>query len=447
MGFRQKNVDGVGSALFRGTLPPRAEEFEFLRRDGVELRPSDANGALWALRMRHPKWGDADLVSLKDVAPPPRSIVEYSGGMTAKERDEVLSGRSLVSVTTRVRTGDVLRDRKALLWYLRRVMGDDGVGAMDHGSQRFWPRAALDFELSHEAPLDVESLFVVHAVTDAESPAYLDQEKATEDGRPRRPTAYWMHTHGLDTLDAFDFDILDPGDGVSGDCFRSLAHAVLEGRLEPGSATFEIAQPNGMIRMVPADQFMRSASPTWRAKRDSDPDHSTRRSVVCEPAGKLGRLLGDKPSPSKFFMQDDMDRCVLHFSSEASDQMAERARMTLGMCRLLQQEFSEFEFPCLVKIGYETDSGGKEHLWFRVHEFGEGDVDATLINQPFDIAGMSEGQRKRYSLDELTDWQITTPFSSMSPRDTRMARGLREDPEQAAEMLKVVKMMREVGMM
>lgn len=451
MGFRNMKARGAGSVLFRGTLPPRAQEFAFLRNAGIALKSTSPEGAHWGILMAHREWGTADLLCLKNAPLPSRWLVEWSIGMTPRERQELLLGRSMVSVTNGAPTGDVLWDRKALLWFLRQVMGQDGVGAMDHGSERFWPREALDFELSNDAPLDIESLYVVHAVSRA-SVASPDERESAAIGASRiaadrkgreasREPAFWMHTHGLAQLGAFDLDILDPSGAASGDALRSLALAALEGDLQPAMASFELASPGGLIRTVPAEEFMRNAAAHWRAKRDDDPDHNHSRSVVCDPVRGLGKLLGAKPSPSRFFMRDNVDGCVLRFTKQATDQMAERARLTIGLCRRLHEEFEEFEFVCLVKIGYPTDRGrGSEHLWFQVHGFGDGDVDATLVNQPFDIAAMSEGQRGRYSLENVTDWQILTPFAAMTPRDTQMARRLREDPEMAAQLLKLIKM-------
>lgn len=453
MRFRKKKLTGVGSVLFRGTLPARAEEFEFLRRDGIEIRPSKPGDSHWALSLNHPRWGPAELVCLRNAPLPPPTIIEYSSGMTPKEREEVGAGRSMVSVTSSASSGDVLQDRKALLWYLRRVMGDDGVGAMDHGSQRFWPRAALDFELSHDAPLSIDAMYVVHAVTASPVGTFEEQDErsmagaaGSEGGDGEQPAPQWVHTHGLAELDAYDFDLIDPTLSVAGDPLRALAYAVLEGTLAHDAASFQIAQPGGTIRMVPAQQFMRSAAPAWRQKREAGEDHNRQRSVVCDPVGLFARLTGGKPTPSRFFRREDFDRCIFRFSNEATAQMAERAAKTIGMCRVLHEELAEFGFSCLVKIAYPSTEGGREHLWFRVHGFGEDDVDATLLNRPFNIPTMSEGQRGRHRLDELSDWQIHTPLGELSPRDTRVARALREDPEMRAKLLEIMKMMNAMGM-
>jgi hypothetical protein len=83
----------------------------------------------------------------------------------------------------------------------------------------------------------------------------------------------------------------------------------------------------------------------------------------------------------------------------------------------------------VVKIGYPTDSGkgGSEHLWFEVHGIRGDFVDATLLNEPFDIAAMKSGQRDMHSVEMLTDWAIMTPMGQLTPRSLEVARRLREN--------------------
>jgi hypothetical protein len=116
-------------------------------------------------------------------------------------------------------------------------------------------------------------------------------------------------------------------------------------------------------------------------------------------------------------------------------------------------EFADLGVNPLVKLGFETSQpGSNEHLWFLVHPEGtegsaapEGSavtntVDCTLINEPFDVAGMHEGLRARQSLDRLTDWTIVTPAGWISPRTQLPARQLRAlPPEARAELAALVR--------
>ena len=52
------------------------------------------------------------------------------------------------------------------------------------------------------------------------------------------------------------------------------------------------------------------------------------------------------------------------------------------------------------------EDGEREHLWFHVHELSGSEVDATLLNQPYRLERLSEGQRAKHSLALLSDWAI-----------------------------------------
>src|SRR5439155_195179 len=138
--WRNKKTTCAGSVLFRGKFSPRAQEFAHLERQGFAVAPADANGAAhWALRIAHPELGEAKVICLRDCPRPPRQLIDFDPMLTRAERERAYLGESTVSVIVQGQREDVLRDRKTLLRFLRAVMGNDGIVAVDHTAQRFWP--------------------------------------------------------------------------------------------------------------------------------------------------------------------------------------------------------------------------------------------------------------------------------------------------------------------
>src|SRR3954469_15532248 len=126
--WRNKTTACAGSVLFRGKIPPRAQEFAHLEQRGLRVRniqPSPA--ANWALRLSHPKWGEADIVCLHECPRPPEQLIDFDPSLTKEEREQAHLGESTVSVMLEGERRDVLRDRKNLLRFLRAVMGGDGM--------------------------------------------------------------------------------------------------------------------------------------------------------------------------------------------------------------------------------------------------------------------------------------------------------------------------------
>lgn len=410
------------SLLFRGGLSAPAEAFAPLQAQGIEVRElSPPDGCRWSLSLTHPDWGMALLSAPRESVLPDAEILGIQRGLDDEERRRILDAGHELRLLVDASRKHVLRDRKLLLRWARLMMGDAGVGLMDTTSQLFWSIARLDEELAHDADLDISAVFCLHAVGDAE-------------GR----SCEWLHSHGLAEIGAFDFDILRPSEAVmhvAEDVSRALAFAIVEGELRESQERFGLLWPGGDIRMVPVAEFQAKAPRSERDVRDAE-DHDARRAVVCEPAGLVSRLFGTSVRASRFLSGPLPDNSVFSFSSEASQLMATRARQTVGMLGALREEFARLELPALLKLGYETTAGGTEHLWFELHELGDGKADLTLVNAPHDVPHLNEGMRGWHDLGRLTDWTMLSPVGSITPRDVFPARIIRGDPGKVERIMR-----------
>lgn len=424
MEWWEKKLAMIGGVTFRGQLPPRQHEFASLAEHGISLRPDPGStDSAWLTWLSHPDWGVARLSCSQAHEPPPSELYTYSM-LSPAEMDLAQSGGSIVSLSMDPLHGNVLRDRKLLLRFMRAVMGNDGLVAIDVFAQKVWSREALDDELAHDADLDIEGIMTVGAV-------------AHEDGR-----LYWMHSHGLAEIGGFDFDILNPWPG-SGDAyeelFRSLAYLIMEGTLGPSTGRCAVMHPNGVVRTVEMERFLKDAAPQWRdllSGSMGDDPHMQRRSVLCEPTGSPigGAVGGKKPEPVKFLTRELPEEPIFWFSKSATELMAERAKNTYTLLRSIHLELAELDLPCLLKLGIDTDAGAptdKEHLWFEAHKLGPHSVDATLVNQPYHVSRMKEGSRGRHSIDLISDWSIMTPMGQITPRSTLPLRMIRADWDEA----------------
>jgi hypothetical protein len=411
----QKDINVAASVLFRGNWPSTKESFNFLRDRGIQIADGESggDGLIWSLELTHPEWGEATLLCTRDFPMPPELLIDLDAGLLDSEKEEVKACGTAVSLMVKSRRKHLLRDRKNAVRFMDAVMGEEGVAALDHVSQRFWSRAELKSEVAHDADVDVQSLFSAHFV-----------------GAEGDHT--WYHTHGLAEIGLFDFDILDASEDVMAthsEAFRSIAFAIVEGNLTPGGSAELIAKHP--LQAVPAADFMSKAAPEWTAIReDPSGDHSESRVVICDPPprGLFGKFRA-QVRPYSFFMKELPDGSLISFSNDASALMAERAMATYPLFRATFEELKPLEAPGLVKLGYRIDGGGeleKEHLWFQVHETHDNEIDATLLNQPFGIARMKEGDRGKHPIELISDWQFMTPVGPINPRDTKALRFLRE---------------------
>ncbi len=419
----------VGSALFRGNLPPRLEEFAHLPQRGIRVEPLKADESMhWRARLRHPEWGDAEAVCFRDVMYPSREVLGFDPKLSDDDVDAIYACDSSVSLQMEGRSRFVLRDRKFMLRFLDALLGAAGVAAADHASEMFWTRPALEDELSHDADLDVRSVYTIHAVRE-------------DDGEQ----IVWFHTHGLAELGAFDFDVLRPSESFldhSGDFTRALAFAILDGHAKAGMTELEIAYPFYPLHLVPAERFMKRGRPADTALRDDPEGHHLRdRVVICDPPpqGLFGRLFGsERLKPQRGFMGEISDRIMVYFTHSATALMADRARKTYPVLRRIAEEMAEFELPVAVKLGYEIDVGEPdecEHLWFDVHALADDHVEATLVNQPRAIARMQQGERGNHPVERLSDWMMITPFGPISPHTFHARRLINANRDQVRQLV------------
>jgi len=420
----KRNLDLRGLVFFRGSLAPTLEGVDGIAKAGISVEAlKPASSEVWAANLRHPAWGRARLSATRPGdAPSAELLVRHATGITESEREEIArDAQSTLTLEVPAQNGDVLRDRKRFLRFLSAVLGTEGVAGLDLLAQTFWTPGRLSDELQHDAALDIIQVHVLHIVT---------QEGGV-----------WLHSHGLSEMGFVDFDVLRPAEALMGnqfDLLRSIAFLIVEGA---SSGLIEPALGAEPVALIDANTFMRSASSADRGLRDAE-DHSDRRVVCCDARspGFLGRILGFKEIRPSALLGRGMTegRHLIAFSNGSTDLTAARARESLSLLEPLSSEFEDLKCTAAVKMGYPTDSekGGSEHLWFEVHRIQGDFIDATLLNEPFDIASMKAGHRDMHSVELLTDWAVMTPMGALTPRSLEVARKLREKRPEILEFLR-----------
>jgi uncharacterized protein YegJ (DUF2314 family) len=434
--WKKDDVTFGGCVLFRGSMPPRLENFSQLKAAGVSIEkvaagPKGPDGSHWSADIAHPDWGFASVICLRDFMPVPLEVVKHDTSLTEEDCVLATSAGSMIGIRMTGSPANVLSDRKLLLRFLNLFMADDGLIAMDTTARRFWSRDSLREELQHDADLDVESLFVTHVVTEDEARG------------GKEPKLNWLHTHGLAELGALDFDILRPSVELMGrgfDTIRAIAYILLEKGTSAAGQELQVWNPGTPVTMVPVETFNRAASVADRALRDSDDvTHNENRVVLCDPPKK--RLFGlgtTAASPAKMLSKMDDEQMLTCFPTAATRQMAERAQKTYSVFRAMIPEFAEFDAKAIVKLGYRIDGGEAdelEHLWFEVHNAAPDFIDATLLNAPFNIKKMHEGQRAKHKIERLTDWMLMTPGGAINPRSMTVARRIRQNLPELRRMI------------
>ena len=439
-------VDGpmFAAVRFPWIGPISAEEWlERLRKAGLEAKIIGDDGDGFGIEMRHATWGTAQLMAMHGAPPVDDYYFVFASNLSPKVRKRLLDGGYDITVMMQPRSGDILRDKKALFRFARAVMGDDALAMIDTFSTRVWLAGDLDMELMHDADLDIESLYAIHGV------ATDDEKDVDEEGNLN---CTWLHTHGLAELGGFDIDIMRPHASFVGqctDCIRAMAFAILDGDITPDTAEFPMYFPDGVVAFVPVAEFVRGGDPKIVAIRDAE-GHDQNRSVLCEPnTSKKMLTFGKKKQiePAKCLQRQMPEEMMSPFTNRATELMARRARATLQLLASVPNELADLQPRVIAKLGCLTDearaasSDDREHMWFEVHQVRADTIDATLMSSPFDIAGMKAGDRAWHDLESLSDWMINTPLGNIDPRDMSTLQMIRAMPK--AERVKIVKALAE----
>lgn len=92
----------------------------------------------------------------------------------------------------------------------------------------------------------------------------------------------------------------------------------------------------------------------------------------------------------------------------------------------LKKGFDNKENKAVVKIGLVTDKEhwngenpetNKEHIWFDVMDMKDGEISAKLTQEPYYVSGISVGDVRSFSVDDITDWMVFTKEHRITPDD------------------------------
>ncbi|OJU54231.1 MAG: hypothetical protein BGN96_16795 [Bacteroidales bacterium 45-6] len=301
----------------------------------------------------------------------------------------------------------------------------DASLVIDSMSYRLLSAKWLKLAAASSVPPSPEYLFTIHAV--------YDEDKSN--GGKRQ---YWLHTHGLHRCGTVELEILNFDDGadqmntlISMSVKKFLSDPPLE------KEKFTIGYDGLGINLA----WLR-----WEEALKEMPDsvlgglndRKGEGNVHAEPSGiLLGVEDGEFVSP-QIYNSAISENPIFYITTEETNRMSALAKERFPYFErafdyeLKKKEKRPFfknlfakqrndgeEWSFLVKMGLYVGRGEaedeREHLWFEVQAIGKGNVDGKLLNQPYWIDGLNEGDVKSYSLSLLTDWVIYSPDNTYTP--------------------------------
>jgi uncharacterized protein YegJ (DUF2314 family) len=374
------------------------------RRMAAEREMEDAR---WELEVDLRWEGDDGVTSYRVWLEPAEQLEEVHLELGYLEPEDLEASRSAQwSIGVSTRFGDnPLQDFHHQVQLLATV-APKAVVTYDISAS--WPRSGdwLRDTASARVPPSPENLYSVHAVMD-----------------PDASDRVWLHTHGLLRCGTIELEMLDaPAEHAATLCnlLGAAAAMTLELGPPPPEEPFLVGQGLELV-WLPWDKGLshvpRGVS---GSTRDRDEYHSHPSGILFAPGEKWLGLFGSRFRNPERYLSILEDNPLLYVSNLETARMSRLATERLHrFLKLFEQQSTSEDWLFLVKLGYAVDHAeepdDREHLWFQVHGVEDSRFDATLINAPYGIARMHEGQRDLHDRELLSDWSVHCPHGSFDP--------------------------------
>lgn len=294
--------------------------------------------------------------------------------------------------------------------------------AIDFSSLQLLSGHWLRMSAASDVPPSPDYLFTIHAVYEGE-------------GEQQR---YWLHTHGLHRCGMVEFEVLDLQNGAQ-DIATMMTIVVkkLLGDLIPEEETFEVGYDGtGLnlcwVRWEKALEYFESLSIGGLPDRL---DENNELNIHGGPSGVLFAVENDRLISPELYVKTLQDNPIYFITNEETARMSALAIERFDLFKRLfdvhkapskktsfftsifqKQEKSDEEWRFLVKIGVVVDDAEndsqREHLWFELISAKDTAITGVLLNQPYWIKDLNEGDINMYELSDLTDWIIYGPEGS-----------------------------------
>ena len=290
---------------------------------------------------------------------------------------------------------------------------------IDFSSFRLLSGKWLSLTANSSIPPSLDYLYVLHCVYDEES----------EDGNRR----YWFHTHGLHRSSSVELEILNFSNGPE-EMNALLNMTVKKFISEPVKEreSFTIGYDGLGINLCwlrweeALKELPEDILGGLHNRSEEDPVHS-------EPSGILfavedGNMISPEiyawtlaKNPIFYITEEETERMSALAKSrfaafenafrKAAEKKPEKKSFLKRIFGAKEEETPEWFF--LVKLGltasHADSEGEREHLWYKVLSIDNGKITGELLNQPYWVPGLNEGDVRTYPLDILTDWRINSP--------------------------------------
>lgn len=276
--------------------------------------------------------------------------------------------------------------------------------------------------LNEEVEPPADGLWIIHAI-------------GRDGGDPARDQVVWLHTHGLWRCGLPELEMLEvPRDRVdlAATLLNEIASLMFEYPPPPAGVPFEVGA-GVMVTLQPWEKLtetMDTALPGGANDRRGEHNaaHTGVRAAVCDHKSR-GQYVKAWTWPQHAIDAMQRDEVTLYRTRRATERQAKLARarwdqFATAYSSARRALIDEREQPLavfLIKAGFSYDNAehenDREHLWFELRGFHNGEAAGVLLNEPQNIARLKRGQNERIPPAQVSDWQVQTQYGIFGPDD------------------------------
>lgn len=280
------------------------------------------------------------------------------------------------------------------------------------------PELILVIDLSAEKYVSREWAFMTVKDNLLPSPNYLYSVQSIIDDNDN----IWLHTHGLNRCGLVELEVI----GANKEDAQSYVPVI-----DTMACRF---LENDFIREKEIMYIGNEIVTTWsRWENEVDKYEGM---IGCradrenhdDPSGVIYTYMSSEDYDIKNYdhlrevLEDLRENPVFFLSTKETERMS---TMAIGRFNYFKDTYKKesTDYNFLVKLGLEVDEnqkeeiGVKEHLWFEVTsiDFERNEVEGVLLNEPYGIEALQEGDTIKKHVSLLTDWVIQTPQGNINP--------------------------------
>ncbi|WP_165044210.1 DUF4026 domain-containing protein [Dysgonomonas sp. ZJ709] len=301
----------------------------------------------------------------------------------------------------------------------------DASLAIDFMSYRLLSAQWLGMTAKSPTPPSPDYLYTLHCI-------YNDEENGT-----RR---YWFHTHGLHRCGTVELEMLNITQGA--EQMHTLINMTVKKFLTNAAREKErfVIGYDGMginlcwLRWEEALKDFPQLVLGGKGDRESEEGDN----VHAEPSGILFAVEDGNMVSPEIYASTLAENPIYYITTEETNRMSDLAKERFSMFKQVfekespkpesksflknilgskKEKENEQKWTFLVKLGLDVDNpdegaSEKEHLWFDTLSISNNQIEGKLLNQPYWISNLNEGDVKTYPIELLTDWIIYSPDST-----------------------------------